>query len=371
MVKEARSEYLSSMVNIILLFLFCQTGDETVLATAERLFHSGNTETAAEMITSHEWSSDSLWSRAGLLRDLCTESFNVVLEPFQGESVYEYQGMVQVEIHAIFNPGDSLRLIVPVPAELPWQTFTDEPEITVSGIQGNHELCAGWLLIEGVPQGEVSAEFSVPVEASCMVFNGSEVAGTEDAMVFFPGEDPFMDTCLDEMVFWSGGDRIYLESVRLARAEPNPMRLLDRVRERIAGFSMGTDPVNQHILLVPAAELALEDNMDNSAGGVLLAAAILRRWQIPALAVPGRFNGGTSAAYVLFVHVKPFGWMVLSPVPGDFTAFGASEHPEIRSWPWGVPGLTVYAETRSSETLWHSVPSDSSGIEYTVRTTPL
>lgn len=358
-------------MNLLLLFLICQTGDETVLSTAERLFHSGSLDAASEMISSHQWSSDSLWSRAGLIRELCIDCFSMTPDPIQGESVYDYQCMVRVGINCSFNPGDSLRLLVPVPSELPWQTLSDDPEISVNGIQEYHFLTSGWLLIEGVSQGDISADFSVPVRASCGVFTGSEVAGVEDAMVCFPGEDPFMDSCLDRSVFWSGGDRVYLESVSLAAGEPNPMRLLDRVRDRVTGFSMGTVPLDQSILLVPAAELALEGKMNNSAGGVILAAALLRRWQIPAMAAPGRFDGGLSAAYVLFVHVKPFGWMTLSPVPGDFVAFGTPEPPPVRSWPWGVPGLTVFAEYQNSDSFWSSLSPDSIGLTYTVDFSPL
>jgi len=358
-------------MNLLLLFLICQTGDETVLSTAERLFHSGSLDAASEMISSHRWSSDSLWSRAGLIRELTIHGFSMTPDAIQGESVYDYQCTVRIGIDCFFNPGDSLRLFIPVPSEFPWQTLSGDPEISVSGIQEYHVLSSGWLFIEGVSEGDVSAVYSVPVRASCGVYNSSEVPGAEDAMVCFPGEDPFIDSCLDQGVFWSGGDRVYLESVSLARGEPNPMRLLGRVRDRISGFCSGNDPVDQSILLVPTAELALDDKMNNSAGGVLLAAAILRRWQIPAMAAPGRFDGGLSAAYVLFAHVKPFGWMVLSPVPGDFIAFGTPELPPVRSWPWGVPGLTVFAESQNSDSLWSALPLDSIGLTYTVGFSPL
>ena len=323
------------------------------------------------MISSHQWTSDSLWSRAGLLGELSVNGYSVETDPIQGDAVYDVQGVVRVEISCSFSPGDSLRLFVPVPSDLPWQVLTGDPEVSLTGLQEYSIFSSGWLLLEGISQGEISSVFSVPVRASCGVFNGSEVPGVEDAMVCFPGEDTFMDSCLDQNVFWSGGDRVYLESVSLARGEPNPMRLLERARNRIAGVCSGSDPVDQSILIVPGAELALQGKMDNSVGGVLLAAAILRRWQIPAVAAPGRFNGGVSAGYVLFVHVKPFGWMTLSPVPGDFIAFGTSEPPPVRSWPWGVPGLTVYAESQNSSSFWRSLSRDSLGLTYTVDFLPL
>ena len=371
MVNRAICEYLSGMMNLLLLILFCRGGDETVLATAERLYHNGDLETAAEIISSHVWSSDSLWSRAGLFLQLCTEGLSLTLEPIQGETVYNFHGDVRVEVECSFSCGDSLRLYIPVPSELPWQIHSERAEISVRGIQQYSVLSSGWLLLEGVSQGQISAVFSVPVTASCDLFAGSGAAEDSDAMVFYPGEDPFMDSCLDEHVFWAGGDIVYLESVSLARAEPNPIMLIERVRDRIAGFSLGTDPVDQRILLTPASELCLTGEMDNSAGGVLLAAAILRRLQIPALAVPGRFNLGRSSGYVLFVHVKPFGWMILSPVPGDFIAFGTPEPPPVRSWSWGVPGLTVYAESQNSDFLWSALSPDSIGLTYTLDISPL
>ncbi len=218
--------------------------------------------------------------------------------------------------------------------------------------------------------GGVEVVISHGVSVSYMPFQGREAPGIEEAMVYFPGEDPFMDSCMDTSVFWSGGDMVYMESVRLARGEPNPMRLAALLKDHLEGFFHGSDPVNESILLTPAATLALEGELNNSVGGGFLGAAILRNWQIPSLAVPGRFGGGQHAGCALFVNVVPFGWMALSPVPPDFIAIGAAEPPEARSWHSGVPGITVYAELKRDNGFWSAVPAGSSIIQYSVDTAP-
>lgn len=356
-------------MNLILLLLVCQTGDETVLATAERLFLDGNLEAASEMIASHSWASDSLWSSAGLVGELCSGGFSFPLEPFTGVQSGEYQVTVQVEFSYEAVPADSLRLFIPVPAELPWQSYASEPCVIHEGIQGECFTENGWLVLEGVAQGRVSALFTVPVSVSCGFFTGTGLPGIEEAMVCFPGEDDFMDRCLNTDLFWAGGDRVYLESVRLARAEPNPMRLAERIQDRISGFTSGTEPVDQRILHIPSAEIALDGELKNSLGGVFLGASILRRWQIPAIPAPGRFASGSAAGFVLFVHIKPFGWMALSPLPQNFIAVGSSEPPVLRSWASGVPGLTVFAERRGENPFWHAIPVTSDSIGYRVEFT--
>ncbi len=355
--------------------MICQPGetpgDATVYAASERLFLNGNQEAAAEMISSHMWSSDSIWSRAGLILELCRGGFSHPMPPMSSSGTGGFAALVETRVLGSFTTGDSLRLLVPVPPELPWQqtSLVQGPELRgLSGVSGSH---TGWLVVEGVVTGGVEVAFSHEVSVTYMPFQGMEAPGIEEAMVYFPGEDPFMDSCMDTSVFWSGGDMVYMESVRLARGEPNPMMLAALLMDYLNDLYRGSAPVEETILLTPPASLALRGELNNSAGGAFLGAAILRNWQIPAIAVPGRFNGGQDTGYALFVNVVPFGWMTLSPIPRDFVAIGTAEPPEAGSWHSGVPGLTVYAELKGENRFWTAVPAGSTDIQYTVGITLL
>lgn len=340
--------------------------DALVLATSERLFLNGNPEAAAEMISSHSWSPDSIWSRAGLILELCRGGFSHPMPPMNSSDTVGFTALVETRVRGSFTPGDSLRLLVPVPAELPWQQTSVAQGADVRGLSGASSSRPGWLVVEGVAAGEVEVAISHEVSVSSTPFQGTEAPGIEEAMVYFPGEDPFMDSCMDTSVFWSGGDMVYMESVRLARGEPNPMMLAALLKDHLERFFHGSAPVEETILLTPAATLALRGELNNSAGGAFLGAAILRNWQIPSLPVPGRFSGGQDAGCALFVNVVPFGWMALSPLPAGFTAMGTAEPPEARSWHSGVPGLTVYAESKGEDGFWTAVPAGSTDMHYSV-----
>lgn len=340
--------------------------DALVLATSERLFLNGNPEAAAEMISSHSWFPDSIWSRAGLILELCRGGFSHPMPPMVDSGAGGFSALVETRVRGSFTPGDSLRLLVPVPAELPWQQTSVAQGADVRGLSGLSSSHPGWLVVEGVVTGGVEVSVSHRVSASSIPFQGREAPGVEEAMVYFPGEDPFMDSCMDTSVFWSGGDMVYMESVRLARGEPNPMMLAALLKDHLEGFFHGSAPVEETILLTPAATLALRGELNNSAGGAFLGAAILRNWQIPSLPVPGRFSGGQDAGCALLVNVVPFGWMALSPLPAGFTAMGTAEPPEARSWHSGVPGLTVYAESKGEDGFWTAVPAGSTDMHYSV-----
>lgn len=358
------------MVMMLLLWVMCQSSetpeDALVLATSERLFLNGNPEAAAEMISSHSWSPDSIWSRAGLILELCRGGFSHPMPPMVDSGAGGFSAMVETRVRGSFAPGDSIRLLVPVPAELPWQQTAVAQSADVRGLSGASSSRPGWLVVEGVAAGEVEVAISHEVSVSSTPFHGTEAPGIEEAMVYFPGEDPFMDSCLDTFVFWAGGYMVYMESVQLARAEPNPMRLAAVLRNYLNGFFQGSAPVEETILLTPAATLALGEGLKNSAGGAFLGAAILRNWQIPALPVPGRFAEGQGTGYALFMNVKPFGWMAISPLPAGFTAMGTAEPPEVSSWHSGVPGLTVYAESKGEDGFWTAVPAGSTDMHYSV-----
>ncbi len=363
-------EYLWSMLYLMISFLLCQSGEETAAATAERLFHQGSIDMAADLVNSTGWETQELWNRAGLILEMCGEGFSVELSVPTDPSVEAFSGEYRVEAACSTCSGDSLRLAVPVPSSLPWQT-AEAPRVFIQGLEGGFTGDSGWVVIEGVSSGLVSVVISAEFRRESEGFPGREAAGADDALLAYPGEDPFLDRCL-----WPGGpasehDGIYLESVTLARGEPNPMGLLERCQARISPLIQGSMPVDWRILDSHPAVLALEGSMDNSAGAVYLGVSILRRWGIPAYAAPGRFAEGSQGCFVLFAHVKPFGWMALTPVPGDFVVLGSQYHPRMRSWPSGVPGLTAYGETRSPDGLWSAIPAGSGTARQTVEITPL
>lgn len=327
----------------------------------------GDREAALQMIESIPWTVDSLWSRAGLIGQLCTDSFSVELPAMTSASA----GNRRFEIHIkyrLFVPGaDSVRILLPVPQELPWQYSSGDIDMEVNGLNGDSRTYPGWLEFSGIQEDTVTVFLSGLVTTVNNPYPGANVTGVEDAMVCYPGEDPFIDSCLDLLEGWTGGDRIYVESVTLARGEPNPMRLAERVLDRISEEFSVPGEIDERILLTPESELALQGELSGSAAGAFLGAAIIRRWQIPALPVTGAYNGGSSSGYALYLHVKPFQWMSLSPVPEDFVALGSVSAPEMRSWPWGVPGLAAIAEYRGEDCRWHAVTADLSFSFFSVR----
>ncbi|MCP4647983.1 MAG: hypothetical protein GY852_09680, partial [bacterium] len=166
--------------------------------------------------------------------------------------------------------------------------------------------------------------------------------------------------------FWAGGDDVYLESTILAAGEPNPMRLIDRVITTVSVYYSHSEGISERVLLNPASEMALDGGMSNSFGGAALGAAILRRWQIPALVVPGNWSEEGYPGFLLATYVKPFGWMIISPYPRHFVALGSYDPPDSRGWFNGVAGISFQAEFLGSDSLWHAIPVNSPEFTHTV-----
>jgi len=358
------------MIYFILSILLCQSGDETAAATAERLFHQGSWDMASDLVNSTDWKTQELWNRAGLILELCGEGFSFELAVPPERPATLFSGDYRAEVSCSTGYGDSLRLAVPIPSSLPWQS-ADTPRVSMEGLEGSFAEDSGWVIIEGLSSGLVSVSIAAEFRREAESFPGREATGADDALLAYPGEDPFLDRCLELGGPSSRDDGIYLESVSLARGEPNPMGLVERCVSRISPLIQGRMPVDWRILDSHPAVMALEGSLDNSAGAVYLGVSILRRWGIPAYAAPGRFAEGSEGCFVLFAHVKPFGWMALTPVPGDLAVLGTQFHPPVSSWPSGVPGLTVYGETKPSGGLWSAIPAGSHTLRQTVEIVPL
>lgn len=358
------------MINTIATILLCtfaaQSGDQTVLATAERLFYSGDFQQSADMIDSHSWIDSSLWSKAGLIRELCHGGWSFQCPAMPLGDFQPYNSLVSISLSGEFQIGDSVRVSVPIPAELPWQFPLDSPDITVTGISGSVEASQGWLILEGVSEGAFEVSISQSVSVIATGFPGVDAPGGPEAMVPFPGEYPFLDRCLDTDVFWTGGDAVYMESAILAAGEPNPIRLVSRVIDAVSVFYGNSDPMIEQVLLKPVSELAVRGEMFNSMGGSALGAAVLRRWQIPALVVPGSWSDSGARGFLLATFVKPFGWMVISPCPNGFTALGSFDPPHMRSWFNGIAGITFQAEYLGSNGFWYAVSVDSHEFSHSV-----
>ena len=359
------------MINLLVSTLLCTqlaaSGDQTVLATAERFFYREDFQQASELIDLHVWMDNSLWKQAGLIRELCSSGLSIECSALPETDINPVSNSISVRLSGEFQSGDSVRIILPVPAELPWQQLDTTPYISFSGFSiGTEEESNGWLTITGRSTGLFEIELTRSVVVNPPLFPGSDAAGIDDATLPFPGEDPFLDSCLSTDLFWVGGDIVYLESVALATAEPNPMRLVERVISSIAPyFSSSSDFTNQ-ILVRPVSEMTLEGEMSNSLGAASLGAALLRRLQIPAIVVPGYWGVDGSPGFLLATYVKPFGWMVISPYPAGFTATGSFDPPECNSWFNGIPGITFHAEYLGNDGFWHAVRVDSPEFTYSV-----
>ncbi len=356
----------NSIATVLLCTFAAQSGDQTVLSTAERFFLRDDFQQAADMIDSHTWTNESLWSRAGLLRELCDGGFSIECPVMNQYASQQFNTSVSVVFTGEFQAGDSVRILLPVPVELPWQSFTETADISFSGIEGAFDIEGGWLVLQGRSSGSFEIRVSQQVSIDPTMFPGTSAPGSAEAMVPFPGEDPFLDRCLDTEVFWAGGDAVYRESSILAAGEPNPMVLVARVIDAISVFYRNSNAVVEQILLYPISELTLQNDMQNSPGGASLGAAVLRRWQIPALVVPGRWEETGSAGFLLAAYVKPFGWMVISPFPRGFTAMGSFDPPAVHSWFNGLSGITFHAEYLESYGLWHAIPVDSPEFTHNV-----
>ncbi len=357
---------INSIATILLCTFAAQSGDQTVLATAERLFYNGDFQQAADMIDSRSWIDNSLWSKAGLIRELCNGGWSVLYPALPQGSLQPFNSMVSISLSGEFQRGDSVRVLIPIPVELPWQFPLESPDINVTGISGSVEASQGWLILEGVSEGVFEVSLSQTVSVIPSGFVGVDTSGSSEAMVPFPGEDPFLDRCLDTDVFWVGGDAIYMKSAVLAAGEPNPIRLVNRIIDAVSVFYGNSDPVTEQVLLKPVSELAIRDEMFNSMSGAALGAAILRRWQIPALVVPGYWSDPGARGFLLATFVKPFGWMVISPWPDGFTALGGFDPPHMRSWFNGIAGITFQAEYLGSNGFWYAVPVDSPEFSHSV-----
>lgn len=358
------------MINFIATILLCtfaaQSGDQTVLSTAERFFFRDDLQQAAALIDSHTWANESLWSRAGLLRELCDHGFSIDCPIMNQYASQQFNSSVSVSLTGEFQSGDSVRIFLPVPAELPWQTFTGTADISVSGIEGAFNTEGGWFVLQGRSSGSFEISVSQQVSVDPTIFPGANAHGSAEAMVPFPGEDPFLDRCLDTEVFWAGGDAVHMESSLLAAGEPNPMVLVERVIAAVSVFYRNSNSVVEQILLHPVSELTLQGEMQNSLGGASLGAAVLRRWQIPAIVVSGRWAETGSTGFLLAAYVKPFGWMIISPFPHGFTAMGSFDPPLVRSWFNGLSGITFHAEYMESDGLWHAIPVESPEFTHNV-----
>lgn len=357
---------INSIVTILLCTVAARSGDQTVLSTVERFFYRDDYRQAADMIDSHSWADISLWSKAGLIRELCDGGWSIDCPPMIPGNFHPFNSSVSIILSGVFTAGDSVRVMVPVPAGLPWQIPSGTPDISVTGISGSMETAHGWLLLEGTASGAFEITFLQQVSIDPPPFMGVDVPGSADAMVPFPGEDTYLDTCLNTDAFWSGEDAVYMESVRLAAGEPNPMRLVRRVIDAVSDYYAASTPVNEQVLLFPASRLALQGELLNSMGGASLGAAVLRRWQIPALVVPGRWGTTGSPGFLLTTYVKPFGWMIVSPCPPGFTALGSFEPPLLYSWFNGIAGITCQAEYLGDDGFWHAVPVDSPDFSHSV-----
>ncbi len=364
MAKKNKSEYLTViMMGMLITILLCtsasESTDQTVLSTAERLFFQDDFQQCAEMIDLHSWTDGALWSRAGLIRELCDTEWRVECPVMTADGYSPYTSTVNISVSGELSPGDSVRVVVPVPAELPWQTPSGDASVLFTGISGSSEVSDGWLTVEGVSEGTFAVVFNQQVVVDPPPWPGVHASGYEEAMVPFPGEDPFLDSCLSTDVFWAGGDAVYMASVMLAAGVPNPMELVEVVIDFISDYYRDTFPATQQILVYPASELAIQNKMFNSFTGAAAGAAFLRRWQIPAMAVPGYWDGTGYSGFVLACYIKPFGWMIVSPLPGGFTATGSMEPPAVRSWFNGLPGISCYAEYLDEDDLWHAIPANS------------
>ncbi len=357
---------INSIATVLLCTFAAQSGDQTVLSTAERFFFRDDFQQTADLIDSHTWVTESLWSRAGLLRELCDHGFNIQCPVMNQYASRQFNSSVSVSLAGEFQSGDSVRIILPVPAELPWQTFTETVDISISGIEGAFNTEGGWLVLQGRSSGPFEIRVSQQVSVDPTTFPGINAPGSAEAMVPFPGEDPFLDRCLDTEVFWAGGDAVHMESSLLAAGEPNPMVLVERVIDAVSVFYRISNSAVEQILLYPVSELTLQGEMQNSLGVAFLWSAVLRRWQIPALVVPGRWEETGSTGFLLAAYVKPFGWMVISPYPQGFTAMGSFDPPAVRSWFNGLSGITFHAEYMESDGLWHAIPVDSPEFTHNV-----
>lgn len=359
------------MINSIITILLCTqvvTGnDQTVFATAERFFYRKDFQQASELIDSHAWTDNSVWKQAGLIRELCDgDSFveNLVLPV---TDTHPTSCSVSVQLSGEFAGGDSVRVMLPVPAELPWQQLDAVPCISWTGFSSlTTEENNGWLTVTGRTTGPFSVELTRAVNIDPPLFPGSDAAGTEEATFPFPGEDSFLDSCLSTDFFWLGGDIVHLESVTLAAAEPNPMRLVERVVSSISPYFASSSDFTNQLLVRPVSEMTIEGEMSNSLGAASLGAAILRRWQIPAIVVPGYWGVEESPGFLLATYVKPFGWMMISPYPEGFIATGSFDPPQCNSWFNGIPGITFHAEYLGNDGFWHAVRIDSPEFTLTV-----
>ncbi len=371
MVLPVGSEYLTcNMIYLIKTILLCvltaQGTDETVLSAVERFFYRSDFQQAAEMIDSHQWLDSALWGKAGLLRELCDQGWSFACPAMPQGDFQPFSTTVSINLSGEFLSGDSVRVLIPLPVELPWQTFVDSPEINLTGISGVMDISSGLLTVQGISEGVFEVVISQSLKITPPVFPGPDIPGSNEAMVPFPGESVFFDICLNTDVFWAGEDVVYMESTVLAAREPNPMRLVQRIIDYVNAYYSGSSPVTHRILLEPSSELAIAGEMYNSLGGATLGAAILRRWQIPAFVVPGRFGNNGSMGFLLATYVKPFGWMVISPYPDDFTAIGTFEHPLMNSWFNGIDGVTYQAEFLGADGLWHAVPVNEESFIHSV-----
>lgn len=362
---------LQHMINLIATILFClftvDSGNQTVLSAAERFFYRNDFQQAAEMIDGFEWSDQILWSKAGFLRELCDEGWSFDCPVMPQGNFLPFNTSVRISLSGEFQPGDSVRVVIPVPSALPWQTPEISPEISVAGIAGTLTISNGWFELTGVSEGAFEIGFSQDVAVVPPSFNVSAMSSIEEAMVPFPGEDLFLDSCLDTEVFWAGDDPVYMKASVLAANEPNPVRLLERVMEEVSVFYSSAAPLTEQILLYPLSELALQGEIMNSASAASLGAAVLRRWQIPSIAVPGRMAGSGDIGFLLAAYVKPFGWMVISPYPSGFTALGSIDPPIMRGWFNGISGITFQAESQAGNGLWYSVHVNSHSFSHTVQ----
>jgi hypothetical protein len=354
---------------ILFFALVAQSTDQSVFSSAERFFLQNDFTRAKELIDSHSWADNSIWSKAGLIRELCDGGWNIACPAMTPSAFRPCSCFVTVSLKGVFNSGDSVRVFLPIPAELPWQVPSAAPEISITGISGAVETEQGWLSISGL----ADSSFEITVMQSLFVdphgFAGIDAAGTAEAMVPFPGEDLFLDTFVNTDAFWIGEDIVYLESVRLAEGEPNPMRLVLRVINAYSAFYAAASPVNEQVLLLPASGLALQGDLQNSMGGASLGAAVLRRWQIPSIVVPGRWGSGTNPGFLLAVYVKPFGWMIVSPFPEGFTAMGSFDPPQLKSWFNGLSGVSFQAEYLGEDNFWHAIPLNAPGFSHSVEIT--
>ena len=357
---------MNNLALSLIVCLLADSSDPTVLSTVERFFYRGDYEQAAEMIEANLWTDEVLWSEAGLLLELCGSGFSVPTNPLTGNAFHLNSSVVSVSFSGFFQTEDSIRLALPVPSELPWQTSTIQHEPQFSGFVGEFYLDDGYLVLDGLPTGivEVSALFEVEFSPEpCPVIDAS---GSEEAMVPFPGESDFLDQCLITDTYWAGSDRVYMEAVRLASREPNPLMLVERLKVYLYPYFANSDSITEKILLTPISDLALSGELNNSLGGSFLGASILRNWQIPAIVAPGCFGQSGEIGFILATYAKPFEWMIISPYPEGFVAFGSSHLPEKNSWFNGIPGVSFQAEFLGEDGLWHAVPVSSEDFSYTV-----